>query len=175
VKAVINAVTASVSGGKAFHEASAGLLRGLDWAREHLQGLDTDEKVSAILDRLEEPSAEQLLFFEGIAKLVPVALNGLIREALKTGLGNLPGAKMGRKAVQAADKITICDEVAKLTRSGCSLPIAKLRTGRNHGVTARTVSRIWRERAEYQMGLEPEQVQALLSTLLHPPPIAPAE
>ena len=167
VKAAMNAVSVSVSGGKAFHEIAAGLLRGLDWARGHLQGLDTDEKVSSILDGLKEPSPEQLAWIEAIAKVLPAALYGLIREALKGGLAMLPGAKMGRKAVPIAEKIAICDGVAALTRSGCTLPVAKMRIGQRYEITARTVSRIWSKRGEYQTSIEPEQAQALLASLFY--------
>jgi len=166
VKTAVNAMSASVSGGKALHEIAAGLLRGLDWARQHLQNLDTDEKVSAILDGLEEPSPEQLVRFEAMARFVPVAMNGLLRDGLKEGLAKLPGQKMGRKAVSLAQKNAICDAVGVLNRSGCTLRVAKWRVGQRYGVTARTVSRIWKKRGEYKTDFEPEEVQALLSNLL---------
>ena len=167
VKVAINSVSALFSGGKAFHEVAAGLLRLLDWARRHLEGLDTDEKLSAVLDGFDEPTPEQLEWFEAIAKSVPAAINGLIREGLKDVLRKLPGTKMGRKTVPMAQKIAICDAVAALVRSGCTLPVAKMRIGRTNEITALTVSRIWSKRSEYKTDQEPEQVQALLASLFH--------
>lgn len=168
VKASVDTVSMAVSGGKKFHEICAALLRGLEWAREHLQTADTEEKVNALLEGLEEPSPGQLIRWEAMARYVPAALNAMVRDRLASSSKTLPGVSMGRKAMPVAEKSAICDEVSLLTRNGCTLRVAKTRVAQRHGSTVRTVSRIWALRHEYSSITTPEEVERFVAALLHP-------
>ena len=137
VRAVVDSISSAVSGGKAFHEIAAGLLKALDWAREHLQTADTSEKIDALLDSLEEPTPEALRRFEAVASLFPAAMNSFVSEKLRRTVAQLPGRKMGRKTIPNAEKRSICDQVAALVRSGCTPGAAKFRVAQRSGCTVR--------------------------------------
>jgi hypothetical protein len=168
VHRMADSVSIAVSGGLRFHECVAGLLRLAEWARAHLQTADTEEKVSALLASLHEPEPRELARWEVIARLVPAAMNGLVRKMLGDGLVRLPGAKMGRKTIPDSEKLAICDEVAALSRRGMTLAVAKRRVAQRHRSTERTINRVWSKRSEYTIDMDVEKVQAMIEGVLRP-------
>lgn len=168
VKTVLDSVSSALSGGKAFHEIAAGLLRGLEWARKHLQTVDTNEKVNAFLDGCDEPTPQQVRTFEAMTSVIPAALNGFVREKLLGSIAQLPGSKMGRKTIPNSEKRAMCDQVAALIRSGCTPGAAKFRVAQRSDCTTRTVSRVWLKRGDFTTDLDAEKVQAMLGALFSP-------
>lgn len=163
-----NGIAAALSGGKPLHEVAAGLVRGLDLLRSHLAALDSEEKITALLDSLDEPSPMEVARYEVIARFVPMAINVWVRKALVAGTAQLPGAKMGRKTIPDSEKVAICDELAVLLRKGNTMAIAKQRLAIRHETTVRTIDQVWSKRNEYTIDMDAEKVQGMIDDLFRP-------
>lgn len=157
-----------MSGGKPLHEVASGLVRGLDLLREQLCAVDSEEKVKALLDSMDEPTPTQVVRLEVIARFVPMAMEAWVRKAIVTGVARLPGAKMGRKSIPDSEKLAICDEVAALSRKGYTLAAAKRRVAQRRDSTVRTIDRVWSRRTEYTIDMDAERVQTMIGHLFHP-------
>lgn len=150
------------------HEVAAGLVRALDLLRSRLAMLDSEEKINAHLDSLDEPSPLEVVRYEVIARFVPMAMNAWVRRRLREGMARLPGAKMGRRTIPDSEKVAICDELAVLTRKGNTMTAAKKRVALSRGATVRTIDRVWGKRHEYTIDIDAEKVQGMIDDLLYP-------
>lgn len=82
--------------------------------------------------------------------------------ALSSDLGTMPGRD---STFTPAQMERIRDEISRLHRNGCELYVCKKRVADGHGVSVRTVERVWNTRADERL-LSDRQGVAFLRGLL---------
>lgn len=158
-----NWLAGQLSDGLTLAECSAGLLRGLDLLKHCLQQCESDESIIAALDQMGEPTPEQMQMIAAIIPLVPDVLTQFIKTEVGHSLAAMPKGRTGRKEMTLQDKRALCRRITKLIGAGFSAVQAKNQVAASEGKSLRTINRIWRKRADYEYGMDAEQLQAAIA------------
>jgi hypothetical protein len=105
--------------------------------------------LDAILAKEPEPSPNQLEAMVKVIRLYPYALRTILTDAAKEAAKSLPHQPGGRpRVLNSHDYPKVCEAIGTLIAKGVKLKVAQQRVAERHGVSLRTIQRVWRKRSE---------------------------
>ncbi len=133
---------------ESFDAAIAKLHMLAEKAMDALAPYTTRIQIEEHLNTLEEPSAGDTAMILTALKLGPKLASFFMAKVMKDAKSSMSTLTMGRPvAANPEEEIAVVDFVAEVFKKRASLRAAKLRAAQQFGLSTRTVSRIWKNRA----------------------------